>query len=317
MSSDELIIYYVDNEQCKLMGRCAGLHNSNVTHAGVIIINNIYEMNKSSLLWVTVILVILDSGGGLFIGIWREWFWDAVSKHDLYHFEEYLAIFIFVALILCVVSSLIGYFSTLYSLKWRAKLTMIGMDTKYNEIEGGEQRIQDDCGAYPTLTVQLSIGMLRAALGILISIYLIMRALHSWTYLVIPILYSVCNTGIAMKIAKPLIQLNYDNQVTEALFRKTITFCNYIKTNKVNLELARKLKHLNYFQSFYNQITVIVPLLILAPAYFSGILTFGLLMQQNASIGALIDNISYFLNSFDSINRWLSCKKRLAELDIV
>jgi ABC-type uncharacterized transport system fused permease/ATPase subunit len=84
-----------------------------------------------------------------------------------------------------------------------------------------------------------------------------------------------------------------------------------------NYKLFVKTKYLQYFQSFYNQITVIIPHLILIGLYFTGRITFGIFMQVASSMAEIINNLSFILNSFSEINRFLSCRRRLKELQII
>ncbi len=273
-------------------------------------------INKRNLSLGILLLLLLDASGSLYIGLWRESFWSSISNKNLNLFIYYLVIFTIVVIILCIVNGLLGYLSTRYSILWRSELTNKALTSNFKSIEGGEQRVQEDCLAYPTLSCSLTIGLLQCLLAIGTGLYVILRVL-TFKFILLSIGYSALSTLIAMKIARPLIKLNYDNQVAEAAFRKTVKIDRYLICSYVNLQIANKIKHLNYFQSFYNQITVVIPFVLLAPMYFSGALGFGLLMQQTSSIRDLITNSSYILNVFDSINKWLSCRKRLKELKIL
>lgn len=265
---------------------------------------------------VLIFLILVEASGVLGLGIWREYFWAAVSDKQVFLFWKLLGVFSVIALLLCVLSGVIGYMSTMMALRTRKSLTLRAFGTKYHSIEGGNQRVQEDCLMYPTLLNTLMIAALRNGLGILIAVYLILMALP-WYYIVIPISYAMVSTGLAAVIAKPLINLNYLNQVAEAAFRASPNWLTYYRTIVVNSFMAVKTKHLSYFQSFYAQITVIVPLIILAPSYFGAIISFGILMQQAAAMRDMIDGMGYFVGSFDTINKFLSCKKRLKELEVI
>jgi putative ATP-binding cassette transporter len=81
--------------------------------------------------------------------------------------------------------------------------------------------------------------------------------------------------------------------------------------------LARQTKKLNYFQQFYGQVAVIIPICVLAPSYFAAAITFGVLMQAVSIMSTVLDNLSYGINSFGEINRLLSCKRRLKEAGVI
>lgn len=263
------------------------------------------------------ILTLADIVITSYIGYWREGFWDAVSKVDLASFIYLLGIFGVVALIGCVVTGYSSYLINIISLQIRTVLTRIGLSTQaYRFREGGPQRIQEDCQQYPLLKLNLLTNIGRSIVIIGIFSYLLISKVPLY-YLLGPVIYVVLGTLFASFIAKPLINLNYQNQVKEAKFRQDLSLINYEEAYINNKLLYIKLKYLQYFQSFYNQITVIIPLIILAHLYFSGKISFGTLMQLSAIIGEIINSASYIINSFDSINKWLSCKKRLSELGII
>ena len=52
-------------------------------------------------------------------------------------------------------------------------------------------------------------------------------------------------------------------------------------------------------------------------SYFSYKISFGVLMQCGASIGHIIDSLSYFINSFNDINRLISGHRRLKEINFL
>lgn len=251
-----------------------------------------------------------------YIAFWREGFWNAVSTRNLHVFTIYLVMFTVAALVACVVSGYATYLIQYTGLILRRKLTRKAIKIDTVGIENASQRIQQDCLDYPTLLLGLSIGLAKTAAMAMIYSYIIVTQL-GYLYLLIPVLYSILGTAIAGKLASPLIGLNYLNQVVEASFRGKLTKMNYALVHRNNHNLFRTTKFLAYFQSFYGQIGVIVPYIILAPVYFSGKIVFGVLMQVAASLGEIIASLSYFITSFNDINRLLSCRKRLKELGVL
>ncbi len=272
-------------------------------------------------------LLIIECSLSGFIGFWREWYWSALTNKEFSNWLIYLAEFAGVALLLCLISGYSNYIGNILGLVYRTKLTKKAIKIDYNRIEGGSQRVQEDCRDYPQLLIQLIVGLSRSVImtGVFLTIIYIQLGLM---YLFVSTIYAIIGTLLASNIAKPLINLNYLNQVVEAKFRKRLqefhqdflhnnlkTVYNEVHRNNINLFV--KLKFLQYFQSFYNQITVIIPHLMLLFVYFSGKITFGVFMQVASSIAELINNMSYFINSFDSINKLISCRKRLRELKII
>lgn len=265
---------------------------------------------------IVVALALIECALVGYIGVWREGFWQAVESRHLGDFIRLLAYFSIVALAACFVYGYGQYYMSYAALLLRRKLTKKAWKTDYINVEGYGQRIQEDCFAYPRLLLQLGIGLLKAVIILIVFCGIILYQLN-WYYLLIPIAYVTIGTLIAGKIAKPLINLNYLNQVVEAKFRQYLSRRNYALAHRNNYNLFKWTKYLAFFQTFYNQITVIVPYVIVFPLYFSAKIAFGTFMQVASAMNHIIDNLSYLVNSFNDINKFLSCRKRLKELGII
>ncbi len=279
-------------------------------------------LNKYKWYFIAIIvLVLIEVVLVGVIGVWREYFWDAVEKKQLYSFMVLMAVFLVAALIACVVSGYTQYLISYVSLLIRADYTEIALKTDYTGIEGHEQRIQEDCYNYQFYGITLLVNVLRNVLILGTFVALTIIQVGS-IYLILPTLYVIIPTLFAYYIARPLINLNYMNQCLEAGLRKSILNKYYSQFiyNQVfdnNKDLFHATKRLTYFQSFYNQITVVIPYLLMFSIYFSGKITFGIFMQVAGSISHIIGALSYLINSFDSFNQFLSCQKRLKEMGVI
>lgn len=265
-----------------------------------------------------ICLAIIDILGASYIAYWREWFWQSVSDKKLIEFMWLLSYFTTAALILCLSNSVGNYVQQRLALNWRRLLTRKCFTnlSKLKVTEGYQQRIQEDCRDYPLLLIMLIKVISVSAIMMVIYSFLIVKQVGI-VYLLLPVAYALVATLIAGRIAKPLISLNYLNQVKEAAFRQILSKINYAKAHINNYNVFKKTKHLGYFQYFYNQISVIIPYVLLAPVYFAVLITFGVLMQVASCINHLIDSMSILINSFNDINRFLSCRKRLQELEVI
>lgn len=261
---------------------------------------------------VNIVEVLLVLG----LTFWREHFWNAISSKDIHGFFFYLGIFAVLTLVLCFVTSSSVYFGTRAAISWRKKLSILADKFKKSKIENIRQRLQQDCFDYPNLCIILGSGAFKAFLYIILfTLSIIFNFNTIWLFWIIG--YSILSTVIANYIGKPLVHLNYENQMLEATYRRSLTKLNFRKCIDIQIKLAKKLKHLQYFQSFYGQLGVIIPLLIIAPEYFSTTMTLGHLMQANSTMSTLADSLSYGINSFDQFNKLRSCRKRLLEIGMI
>lgn len=260
---------------------------------------------------------MVEIGSALYLTYFREHFWDAISHKQSADFLYQLILFTGVALVICFVSGVSGYLMSLASIKWRQKLNIKAFAVREQKnIENIGQRIQDDCMSYPDLFLNLIFGTVKAgAYVVIFGVTLFLS--FSWWYLLVVLMYAAIGTVITHWIAKPLIALNYKQQRVEATYRNSLTIDNFSDCIHVMLGLAKKQKHLTYFQQFYSQVGVIIPLVVVAPIYFTTNMTLGTLMRFNSTFSTILDNMSYGINSFSSINRFLSCRKRLKEARII
>lgn len=269
---------------------------------------------KYYVFWIVLLTIIECSLVG-YIAWWKEPFWNAVNHRQLHTFIIYIGYFTGAALLACYVSSKNQYLQKMCALNYRRILTKQALKIQ-TSIEGYQQRIQEDCFSYPDLSISLSLGLIKNFVMLLVFLVVLFKQLPI-IYMTLPAIYAIIGTLVASKLATPLINLNYLNQATEALFRQQLTKITYARTHMNNYRLFVTTKQLSYFQYFYNQISVVIPYLILASVYFSGRITFGILMQCSSAMNSIIDCMSYFINSFNDINRWLSCRKRLKELGVI
>ncbi len=272
-------------------------------------------INKKYLFFL-ISLVLIDCSIGAYIGYWRELYWESLSNKQYLLWIRYIVEFIAAALLSCGVAGYTQYLINIISLNIRTNLTNQTLKTEYQYIEGYQQRIQEDCARYPNLLLNLSVNLVRSLIMIIAFSIIILQHI-SWYYLLIPFVYSFIGTFIAGKIAFPLINLNYLNQVVEAKFRQSLSRLNYLLAHKNNRSLFKKTKHLQYFQSFFSQITVIFPHLVLSFSFFSGKIVFGVFMQLAAAMSEITNSLSIVILSLNDINNFLSCRRRLKELRII
>lgn len=270
---------------------------------------------KKYITWL-VIFAIVEITLALGLTMWREHFWNAISNRESLQFMQQLGIFTCVALVICFVSGISGYLVSLSVIAWRKILNHKAMITPCRPVENLSQRIQEDCQSYPDLVLNLGFGTVKAVTYIVVFSISLMLS-FSWWFLGILIAYSIIGTLVTRYIAYPLIHLNYEKQRVEAGYRSDLTINNFEDCLRVMLGLAKKQKHLTYFQQFYGQIGVVVPLLIIAPVYFTSGMTLGTLMRFNSLSSTVLDNMSFGISQFANINNLLSCRKRLKEANIL
>lgn len=270
--------------------------------------------DRRKLYILLIALVVVELCLTMYLASWRNTFWSAVESHNYHIFMLYLGYFAVVALSLCFIGSYQQYIITILGLSIRTSLTRKALSSKMEHV-AKSQIIQEDCLVYPQLYLSLCIGGLRNTCLLIVYSYFVV-AVSPW-YLLYPLVYAIVSTAVGYKLALPLINLNYVNQNMEAKFRQFLTKRDYGKAFVNNFNLASATKKLGYWQIGSGQLSVILPYLCLAPLYFAFKLTFGVLMQCASVMNSMTDCLSFYLNSFTDVNKFLACRKRLKELEVI
>ncbi len=270
---------------------------------------------KKYIFWL-VVFASLEIALALYLTLWREHFWNAVQLKQSHDFLFQLGVFSVIALAICAVAGLSSYVLALTVVKWRENLNEKAFAIRESRIENMNQRQQEDCWKYPDLFISLIFGTGKAIVYILVfSVSLLLS--FSWTYLGVLTVYALFGTWVVKRVAAPLIELNYEQQRAEATYRNNLTIDNFRECIYIMLGIAKKQKQLTYAQQFVGQVGVVIPLIIIAPLYFSTGMTLGHLMRFNSLASTILDNMSYGSSNFSTINMFISCRKRLKEASII
>lgn len=305
--------------------------------------------NKSILLLILVILFnLLVVAMSVMFNKWYNGFYNAIQHYDKVVFIHAIYKFTIMAGFYIAFQVFAYYFKSILEIKWRRWATKYYIDkwckkkayykTMFvSEVsDNPDQRISADINSFIVLILDLTLGMMNSIVS-LCSFSVILWQIsgplkfgfHGY-YIVIPgymlfaaILYAIIGTYITFKIGRPLIKLNYEQQVYEANFRfglmrvrehaENIAFYNGEEIEKNNLLqkftnvvdnfvaiIYRQIK-LDIFSVAYEQIANIFPIVVASPRYFAKVIQLGDLMQIAKAFGSVQDALSYFINSYTSL----------------
>jgi len=231
--------------------------------------------------------------------------------------------------------------------RWLAKRSYYYLENFDEHTDNPDQRIQEDVGSLVLSTLNLAIGLVSAITTIFAFIFVLWElsgylnvslgkygTLHIPGYLVwVGIIYSMIGTSLTFKIGRPLVSLNFEQQRREANFRfaaidlrshaehvalyrgeenqKTILqkIFSGVLENWYAIILRQKL--LLWFTAGYNQVSVILPLIVALPNYFNKVFKLGGLMQALSAFSRIQDAFSFIVNSYTSIAEWQAVTRRL------
>ena len=214
------------------------------------------------------------------------------------------------------------------------------------EIENPAQRIQADVKGYVKQSLLLGSNLFQAALTICLFIgqlwviggALTISSITIPGYLVwVALLYSAAVTLITNLLGSPLAKLNNNQKNLEAEFRSNLELISndapsieqehgrkyYQESLKSNVDAIKENSYkilgvkinLTAFNSFYQQISGLIPYMLAAPLLFSGIINVGQLMEIGFAFAQIQLSLSWFSDSYESLAHYKTNAKRIAELE--
>lgn len=219
-----------------------------------------------------------------------------------------------------------------------------------DQIDNPEQRIQEDVKSFVDLSLSLMLELLRSTVSLAtfigtlwvvggpLSLVLWGASITIPGYLVwMAVLCAVIASYITQKIGSSLAKYNHKQEKLEADFRKEMeTMKNeadsialergesYYQSSLLHkfkdlcsnaLEKIRVKTKLVAFQSFYLNLSSILPYLVSAPLYFSGMLDIAQLMQIGFAFGEVSDSLNWFVNTFETLATYKTNIERIIELE--
>lgn len=234
-----------------------------------------------------------------------------------------------------------------YLTRWLANRSYYHLEHFDTQTDNPDQRIQEDISSLVTSSLDLVNGLLTSVATILAFIYILWTlsgtitlplghygTLHIHGYLVwVSVIYAFVGTLLTYKIGRPLVSLNFEQQKREANFRyaavdlrmhsenvalyrgehhqKTVlnTLLDRLLSNWYMIILRQKL--LLWFTAGYNQVAVLVPIVVALPNYFNKVFKLGGWMQTLSAFTRIQNAFSFIVNSYSRIAEWQAICERL------
>jgi putative ATP-binding cassette transporter len=234
-----------------------------------------------------------------------------------------------------------------YLRQWLNTANHYRMQLLGDAADNPDQRIADDLQMFVQSTLSIGLGLLNSCvtLGSFVVILWTLSneaPLHLFGVpLAIPgylvwaaLIYSIIGTVLTHLIGWPLIPLNFQQQRYEADFR-----FNLVRSRENSEQIAalhgepaereshlgrfglvvsnwiaimQRQKQLTFFTQSYSQASVIFPYLMVSPAYFSGAMQLGGLMQTASAFNSVQTALSYFVTAYQSIAQYRAVVTRLS-----
>ena len=205
-----------------------------------------------------------------------------------------------------------------------------------------DQRIAEDLRLFVEYTLYLTLGLLSAVVTLVTFVAILwtlsgaleVAGLSIPGYMVwIALVYAVAGTWFTHAIGRPLIGLDFNQQRFEADFSFSLV---RLRENSEGVALyggeqrelgrfrerfaavianwwalMRKQKQLGWFTSFYGQLAIIFPYVVVAPRFFSGAMPMGGIFQSASAWGQVQGALSWFIDAYTRFAVWKATVDRL------
>jgi vitamin B12/bleomycin/antimicrobial peptide transport system ATP-binding/permease protein len=210
-----------------------------------------------------------------------------------------------------------------------------------------DQRIHEDARHLTELATELGVGLLQSTLLLLSFIGVLWMLSANVTFhwhgesFEIPgymvwaaLFYAGTASWLSWRVGRPLIQLQADRYAREAELRFALVRLNEHvdsvalqggeadEKGRLNFELNRVLAvmqrivngltRLTWITAGYGWFTIIAPILVAAPGYFGGDLSFGAMMVTVGAFFQVQQSLRWFIDNFSTIADWRATLLRVA-----
>jgi vitamin B12/bleomycin/antimicrobial peptide transport system ATP-binding/permease protein len=238
------------------------------------------------------------------------------------------------------------WMTTKYLDGWLNSANHYRMQLQGEGADNPDQRLADDVKLFVGQTLGIGVGLLSSIVS-LASFVVILWGLSEAAplqlfgadfslpgYLVwASLIYAIFGTALTQWIGSPLVNLNFLQQHYEADYRFDLV---RVRENTEQIALLKgegaererllgrfrlivenwyaimnRTKRLTAFTSSYAQAAVIIPFILVTPAYFANKILLGALMQTAEAFGKVQDALSFFVSAYRSLAEWRAVIDRL------
>jgi putative ATP-binding cassette transporter len=231
--------------------------------------------------------------------------------------------------------------------EWLAPLRAVRLSQVGEIGENPDQRIHEDARHLTELSTDLGIGLLQSTLLLLSFVgvlwilsdnMVVSIAGHGFVlpgYMVwCALIYSGVASLLSWRVGRPLIRLNTERYAREAQFRFALVRVNeeiegvtldggeadekerldWILRGVVQVfeQIIVATTWLTSLTAGFGWLAIVAPILIAAPSYFYGAMTFGKLMMVVGAFNQVQQALGWFANNFSSIADWRATLVRVA-----
>ena len=220
------------------------------------------------------------------------------------------------------------------------------MQLQGDAADNPDQRISDDVKLFVDQTLNIGVGLLSAVVTLASFVIILWglsnqapltlfgRDVHIPGYLVWgALIYSIFGTALTHWIGWPLVNLDFQQQRFEADFRFNLV---RVRENAEQIALLQgeraerqrlserfarvvenwyaimsRTKRLTGFTKGFSQTAIVIPFILVSPAFFTGKIELGAMAQAALAFGSVQTALSFFVTVYRSLAEWRAVVTRL------
>lgn len=313
--------------------------------------------------WGLLILVVALNLAIVYIlvllNLWQVNFYEVIQKYNYEGFIQSIGHYSILAACLVIVRGYQIYARMMLHIRWRRWMTehylsdwlyhktyyLLQLSSQH-DTDNPDQRISEDVEMFVWLTLRLSLDLLHDMVTVLSFITILWNLSGviyiSWAEYQFPIygylvwaaiVYAAAGTYWTVRMGKPLVTMDFDQQRYEADFRfrlmrlrenaesiamykgekqeKWHCFGDFGKIIGNYLKIIVIRKRLMWFTTGYTQVSAIFASLVASPRYFSGHIHLGEMFQIVDAYSHVQTGFSFVIDSFARLAQWRAVVNRL------
>jgi putative ATP-binding cassette transporter len=237
---------------------------------------------------------------------WRSFFYDKIQAYDAHSVYLGLLYFSVLAIAFVFIAGITVYYQRYLEFGCRQFLFNKYISRIDSGVNNVEQIVQEDTIRISQNTLALLKATLDASIRLPVFLFILASTAKLWMVAVV-VIYALGGTFFSRKVARKLIDAEFVQESLEAKLRRDLISTIKEKTELPTLkdimsnwgELALRNKLLSYYTSFYGQISVIFPFIMLMPMFLDKTITLGVLFATTAAIGEVLSSLSVFIENRD------------------
>jgi putative ATP-binding cassette transporter len=298
--------------------------------------------------------VLINQWNNRFYNALQDRNWDAFVS-ELLWFSMLAAAFILLAVYQLYLNQWLQirwrrWMTKRYLDHWLTSANHYRMQLLGDAADNPDQRIAEDVQLFVDRTLQIGVGLL-SSIVTLASFVVILWGLSAEAPLVLfgrempipgylvwaALIYALVGTLVTHLIGYKLVGLNFMQQRYEADFRFNLV---RVRENSEQIGLLEgedaeterlldrfgrvvtnwygimtRTKRLTFFTAGYRQASTVFPYIVVSPAYFSGAVQLGGLMQTASAFNSVQGALSFFITTYSQLAEWAAVIARLDGFD--